>query len=50
MSASVATTVVLRRARISVRKQTDKDFFLSQLPDKKEWLATHEIEMLMLDG
>jgi hypothetical protein len=45
-----ATTVVLRRARISVRKPKDQELYPSCLPDKKEWLTSHEIEMLMLDG
>jgi hypothetical protein len=50
MSAATAatTTVVLRRARITVSGK-DKELY-SQLPDKREWLATHEIEMHMLDG
>ena len=48
---AAATTVVLRRAKISKRKRRDQqELYPSQLPDEKEWLASFDIEMLLLDG
>ncbi len=47
-------SVIARRDRMvrmgsSLRECRNSDL-VAQLPDKKEWIADHKIEMLMLDG
>jgi hypothetical protein len=48
---AAAASVVLRRARVGSRKQKqENELYPSTIPDESEWIATHDIEMLMLDG
>lgn len=51
---SMAASVIARRDKMvrmgsSLRECRNGDL-VAQLPDKKEWIADHKIEMLMLDG
>ncbi len=48
---AAAASVVLRRARVGSRKRLqENELYPSTIPDESEWIATHDIEMLMLDG
>jgi hypothetical protein len=47
---SAAASVVLKRARVGAKKRTDSEIYPSTIPAESEWIATHDIEMLMLDG
>ena len=50
LMAATATSVVLRRARVNVQRRDDRELYPSTIPDEKEWLASHDVDMLMLDG
>ena len=50
MAVAAATAVVLKRARVSIKRRNENEIFPSAIPDEKEWLGSHEVEMLMLDG
>ena len=41
---------VLPRGTLRDQMNTDDLLPISVLPDSKEWIADHDIEMLMLDG
>jgi hypothetical protein len=47
---AAAASVVLKRARVGSRKRNDGEIYPSTIPAESEWIATYDIEMLMLDG
>ncbi len=50
--AAAQSVSTLRRIGKSVsrRKDKDNDLYLSIIPEKTEWVAKHDLDMLMLDG
>ncbi len=52
MAAMAAQTVNIRRVGRTVSRKNSRqgtDVYLS-LPDKSEWIANYDLQMLMLDG
>lgn len=47
---AAAASVVLRRARVGSRRRYNSEIYPSKIPDESEWIAKHDIEMIMLDG
>ena len=52
MAASVLASRNQKVSRVgsSIRDRHNELIPMTLLPDKKEWIADHDIEMLMLDG
>ena len=51
MAAAASVTTLRRLAKTATLKRKESiDLFSSSLPDKTEWIASYELEMLLLDG
>jgi hypothetical protein len=47
---AAAATTTLRRIARSTSKKKESDLYLSISPERTEWVAKHDLDMLMLDG
>jgi hypothetical protein len=48
--AAAATTTLRRIGRTASKRKENNDLYLSISPERTEWVAKHDLDMLMLDG